>query len=847
MADNNLSFSEKTYGRWTEIFNEFISDDRFHQALAKKGKHVPSPFNLDSKKDGFRLDPDFENKNGRGYDNASGSMNGVDIIAQLTGDTTEQVSHKIHQFIDGQEVQRSQQTPEQVATRQAEIERSKVEQAEAEQGKLEFAQKQVASILTQDKNNDHLSGYLESRGLGAAIENINPAIFAVDSLYYDKKTSTPGIVAPVVNNAGEVQFLHRTYLNDQNEKNPDLEANKKVTPKIKADAYDHSYGVKVNNASNKDSKTIHVAEGIESALAVSIITNNQDPVISTINTGGMVKFMPGDTSKNVVIWADNDEAGVKAANALKKNLDRAGINANINLPKTKGHDFLDSYLADEVKNKTQTSKKIILDAASTTPTPLKNDETKIEKTPAVKEQTIKKLIAANAKKITSPVVPVTPQKPQPKLNNSLKAAPLTITDKAFLLSANLSITPQFVVNQLANKVSNESVLNEALSKSVSKNNLKTLKTLIKNPAININTADENGTSLLMGAVDQGNSKIVNALLTQDKLNINALDNNGNSALMSAVHNKSNTAQLLIKQQANLDIVNNQGDSALSLAVDQNNIKAVKTLVQQGVKITNTIVDRNPLILAATKSAEMLQLFNAQSLAEQDKQGDTSLNIAIKGQIGSKAIRNLAQVMNAHDVNIQDNDGKTPLINAVRLFDKNTIQAIIKQSNVNLQDKNGDSALHHAVNNVDNKTIELLIKNKANVNLQDKNGDSALHHAVTQSNKSAAHLIKAGADINAQDFTGDSALTIAARDGNLRSVVALMRSGAKVGLTNNDGLTAAQVAKPLSLSKGLLKLYERHNNQHQQNANTQAPKQKGTALQQLQAKRLKAEKTQGLEH
>ena len=307
----------------------------------------------------------------------------------------------------------------------------------------------------------------------------------------------------------------------------------------------------------------------------------------------------------------------------------------------------------------------------------------------------------------------------------------------------------------------------------------------------------------MGAVDQNNSKIVNALLTQDKLNINALDNNGNSALMNAVYNKSNTAQLLIKQQANLDIINEQGDSALSLAVDQNNIKAVKTLVQQGVKITNTTIDRNPLILAATKSAEMLQLFNNQSLAEQDKNGNTSLNIAIKEQMGSKAIRNLAQVMNTHDVNIQDNEGKTPLINAVRFFDKNTIQTIIKQSNVNLQDKNGDSALHHAVNNVDNKTIDLLIKNKANVNLQDNNGNTPLHHAVTQSNKSAAHLIKAGADINAQDFTGDSALTIAARDGNLRSVVSLMRSGAKVDLTNNDGLTAAQVAKPLSTLKRLI--------------------------------------------
>lgn len=341
--NDHLTLQQKSAGHWTEIFSALTNNQRFIVALANKGKHVPSPLNIESQKNGFRLDADYENKNGLGYDNLFGTMSGVEIIAKLTNSTINQAAHKIHNFIDNNKI--TKQTPTQLAAKKIEVDKSK----QAEQQKIVNAKKQVKSILAQTKNNKHLKAYLKSRGLNKAFDNLNPSIYSVDNLYYNKQTSTPGIVAPVFNARGETVFLHRTYLNQKSEKNTALENNKKVTPKIIDTAYQNAFGIKVNNANTNNSDIINIVEGIETGLAVSLITDNREPVISTINTVGMTKFMPSNKDKHIVIWADNDAAGIKAANSLKRTLDKISVSATIKIPKTKGHDFLDSYTTNHTQ------------------------------------------------------------------------------------------------------------------------------------------------------------------------------------------------------------------------------------------------------------------------------------------------------------------------------------------------------------------------------------------------------------------------------------------------------------------------------------------------------------------
>jgi ankyrin repeat protein len=767
MSEQTLSLKEKSQDRWNEIFNHFISDERFKKAINNPGKHVPSPFNHLSKKDGFRLDPDFDSKNGLGYDNSIGSMSGVEMIAKHTGQDITTTAAAIHKFIDGRDIELGiQRDPEEVK-KQARAREQAILEKQADD--LEKAQDINDQVLSSPKNNEQLKTYLSGRGFDTTIvDNINPTIFATDGLYYDKDNNYPAMVAPVVNNKGETVFLHRTFLDGKGNK-ADVAAAKKVTPKLTADAYQNPYFVQVNNAPK--SNTIHVAEGIETALAVSAITNNKDQVLSTINTDGMAKFMPTDKNSNVVIWADNDTGGIKAANTLQERLNKEGITASINIPKTQGNDFLDEYLQAKKQN---------IDLGKEYNTQAKNEQVVVKKPDSANNSSTQKQEVKNYK--------------------------VSAKDTWLLRLSKYSITPTFVINRLA-KTNNKQFLNEALIEAAKHNNIKTLQNLLKNGAdINFNSSIGNALNV---AIANNNNKIVNTLLAQDNINLDIVDYNGNTPLINAIASNNKIANQLLNYNIDTNIVNKNGDNALSLAVSNNNVQMVKELLTKGTLATNTNADKNPLIIAASKSPEMLKVFAINnSFAHQDINGNTALNLAIKNNANIKTIESLTNVMTSKDIAIKDNKGNTALISATKLLNNKTVKALIDKSDINSKDNNGQTALHHAVLNADNKSIDLFVKHDADVNIADNRGNTALHLAVEQGNKTAKHLIANTKDINAQNLSGDSALTIAARDNNLKAVVSLLRAGARTDIANNLGTTPKDAAKKLSLTNAVLTLYDR---------------------------------------
>lgn len=331
-----VSFEEKTYGRWQEIFNYFLNDAQINHAMAIAGKHVPSPLRADSKKDGFRFHPDFNTKGGLCYDNQIGPISGVGLISKMTVDSTTEVARKIHQYIDGQEI-----TIDKIEI-QEQIKEDKKILSEKERKKLKFAQKNTEQILQKTNNQTIVEQYLKSRGLEKALPHLNnEQIRGVDSLYYNHDTNTPAMVSQVRNNEGNLLFLHRTYLDNQYHKNQSFKDNKKAMPSIRSDSYEKEYHIQVNTASMGNK--VHIAEGIETALAVSIINKHKEAVFSTINTGGMKNYQPPEGVKEVVIWADNDKnkAGIQAAYKLADKL-KDSVKVQIRLPKTQGHDFLDA-------------------------------------------------------------------------------------------------------------------------------------------------------------------------------------------------------------------------------------------------------------------------------------------------------------------------------------------------------------------------------------------------------------------------------------------------------------------------------------------------------------------------
>jgi ankyrin repeat protein len=112
-----------------------------------------------------------------------------------------------------------------------------------------------------------------------------------------------------------------------------------------------------------------------------------------------------------------------------------------------------------------------------------------------------------------------------------------------------------------------------------------------------------------------------------------------------------------------------------------------------------------------------------------------------------------------DINLQDNDGLTALMNATIVKDKDMAQLLLTSgANSNLQNKDGITALINATTVEDKNMAKLLLTNGANPNLQDKNGLTALMNATIVKDKDMAQLLLLNrADPNLQNEDGITAL------------------------------------------------------------------------------------------
>lgn len=329
-----LTLTEKATNRWNEIFTQFISDDKFNKALANPGKHVQSPFNIESKRNGFRLDKDFQYKNGLGFCNYQGAMSGIKMISFMTGQDENTVAHQVHKFLDGHKLD--------ALEIKAEIKQHQEQQKHKDIQKLEFNKKLISDILHQEIDNSYRDKYLKSRGLENVIPLINNKdIISTPELYYDKNTKLPAMLSVVRNEDNKIAFLHRTYL-DKDGNKAKVEDVKKVTGATRENAYQRPFYAQVNNPKNLNSKNIHIAEGIETALAVTLLTKNSDKVISAVNAHGLTQYEPQTHTKKVFIWADNDKKGIEAANKLQEKL-HGKVRTQIIIPRNKGNDFLDEW------------------------------------------------------------------------------------------------------------------------------------------------------------------------------------------------------------------------------------------------------------------------------------------------------------------------------------------------------------------------------------------------------------------------------------------------------------------------------------------------------------------------
>lgn len=152
--------------------------------------------------------------------------------------------------------------------------------------------------------------------------------------------SWPAMVAPLMNQRGDVLALHRTYLDEHGQKAAVPGPAKKLTP-----AAGLLSGVSMPLFAPQ-SGTIGVAEGIETALAA--YSASAAPTVAAYSAGGVAAFLWPAGIERLMIFADHDDAGANAAARLRERGQRSGLTVSVMTPTEPGSDWCDVWASRAV-------------------------------------------------------------------------------------------------------------------------------------------------------------------------------------------------------------------------------------------------------------------------------------------------------------------------------------------------------------------------------------------------------------------------------------------------------------------------------------------------------------------
>lgn len=159
------------------------------------------------------------------------------------------------------------------------------------------------------------------------------------------------------------------------------------------------------------------------------------------------------------------------------------------------------------------------------------------------------------------------------------------------------------------------------------------------------------------------------------------------------------------------------------------------------------------------------------------------------------------VVNANELNPLG--GEPALVLAIREGAREVVRELLRHPGTDLERQavNGNTALMMAAFKGDEEVVRALLNKGAKVN---QPGWTALHYAAASGDdKITQLLIERGASLDALSPRQSGAYTplmLAAREGKEDTARLLRARGAKAGLKNAEGLTAAQIARQAGRDK-----------------------------------------------
>ena len=322
---NAKAIKEQARERWLEILP--LLDARLQDAGARVGKHVPCP--VHGGKDGFRLYAD--DQNGGGACNTCGTFaDGFAVLQWLRGCSFYESLRIVAELLNNGTVP-DQLEPSSVVP---------IERGNGYMGAIKYL------LDTSSRTpNAAACAYYERRGIAKTSEFITNSLKYHDNadVYHNGKRVVlngkplryPCILG-LARNAWGVTGLHQIYITKDGEKAATEISQIIGSEYSKKRMIGQFAGTAVRFA--KAEKTLIVCEGIETGLAIRLLTG-----CDSIAACGTAALLSGvdvpDCVENLLIYADNDAAGLAAAEKLRKS-EQAHLTVSVILP-TIGKDWLE--------------------------------------------------------------------------------------------------------------------------------------------------------------------------------------------------------------------------------------------------------------------------------------------------------------------------------------------------------------------------------------------------------------------------------------------------------------------------------------------------------------------------
>jgi len=338
-----------------------------------------------------------------------------------------------------------------------------------------------------------------------------------------------------------------------------------------------------------------------------------------------------------------------------------------------------------------------------------------------------------------------------------------------------------------------------------------------------NIEDAHGYTVLNFAANAGqsNPKLYDFLLEHDA-NIDATTRNGANALLlvSAGAKDMDILEYFMGKGLAFDSVDDNDNGIFQYAAKGGNLELLKTLADKGadVKRINKKGENATFMVAqGTRSKQhgkavftyLEDLGLAMDLVNED--GKNLLHLVAYRNNDLEVFHYLMD--KGLDVNLQDKEGSTPLINAARANRLDVVQVLAKNSeNIDTQDAKGRTALAMAVSSNQPEVVQLLLDNGAAVSVSDKKGNTLAYYLGESYNAKTPEVFEAkwkllqvtGLDLTVPQHDGNTLLHLAAQENNLPLLKRLEEFGIDINKKNDEGNTALHLAAMSTENAEILK-------------------------------------------